>query len=117
MADEIHLMELLATANDNDALDALPYGVIVLDERYHYVFVNSEAERFLARDRSQLIGRSYWEIFSAARGTVMDREYRRAFATARRVRFRYFHSVSRNWFDVTAKTDSSDRLVVTTHDT
>ncbi len=116
-------MELLGTAanpaeaNENDALNALPYGVIVLDERYHYVFVNSEAERFLARDRSQLIGRSYWEIFSAARGTVMDREYRRAFATARRVRFRYFHSVSRNWFDVTAKTDSSDRLVVTMHDT
>ena len=47
----------------------------------------------------------------------MDREYRRAFATGRRVRFRYFHSASRNWYDITAKTDSSDRLVVTMHDT
>ena len=33
------------------------------------------------------------------------------------MRFRYFHSASRNWYDITAKTDSSDRLVVTMHDT
>jgi PAS domain S-box-containing protein len=117
VADEIHLMELLATATDHDALDALPHGVIVLDAAYRYVFVNSEAERFLARDRSQLIGRNHWELFAAARGTVMDREYRRAFATGSRVRFRYFHSASRNWFDITAKTDSSDRLVVSMQDT
>jgi PAS domain S-box-containing protein len=110
-------METLALANDNDALDALPHGVIVLDAAYRYVFVNSEAERFLARDRSELIGMDHWELFASARGTVMDREYRRAFATGRRVRFRYFHSASRNWFDITAKTDSSDRLVVSVQDT
>ena len=107
----------LAEAHETEALDALPYGVIILDDGYRYVFVNSEAERFLAKDRSQLIGRNHWELFSAARGTIMDREYRRAFATGRRVRFRYFHSASRNWYDITAKTDSSDRLVVTMHDT
>lgn len=106
-----------ATASDNDALDALPHGVIVLDEDYRYLFVNSEAERFLAKDRSQLIGRNHWDLFAAARGTIMDREYRRAFATGQRVRFRYFHSGSRNWFDVTAKTDSSDRLVISMQDT
>jgi PAS domain S-box-containing protein len=106
-----------ATASDNDALDALPHGVIVLDEDYRYLFVNSEAERFLAKDRSQLIGRNHWDLFAAARGTIMEREYRRAFATGKRVRFRYFHSASRNWFDVTAKTDSSDRLVISMQDT
>jgi PAS domain S-box-containing protein len=110
-------MELLATANANDSLDALPHGVIVLNEDYRYVFVNSEAERFLASDRSQLIGRNHWELFAAARGTIMDREYRRAFATGKRVRFRYFHSASRNWFDVTAKKDSSGMLVVSMLDT
>ena len=111
-------MDQSVTLNKEDcALDALPHGVMVLDKDYRYVFVNAEAERFLDRRREELVGSNHWDLFASGRGTVMDREYRRAFATGKRVRFRYFHSAWRTWFDLTAKLDGSSHLVVSIQDT
>lgn len=100
-----------------EVFNAVPFGVFVLNHAYHYEFANTEAERFLGRTHGELIGSCHWDMFPASKGTIMEREYHRAFATGERVRFRYFHSTRKQWFEVSAKTEGSGRLVVSLRDT
>jgi PAS domain S-box-containing protein len=102
---------------ESAALDALSHGVIILDSRYRFVSVNTEAETFVGMCARSCHGRSYWDSFPFARGAMMERQYRRAFATGERVRFRHFHSLRRKWFDLSAKTDVAGRLVISIEDT
>jgi diguanylate cyclase (GGDEF)-like protein/PAS domain S-box-containing protein len=58
-------------------LESITDGFFALDAAWRFTYVNREAERMLRRARGELLGRTYWECFPRAEGSVFAREYRR----------------------------------------
>ncbi|WP_448616655.1 SpoIIE family protein phosphatase [Modestobacter sp. URMC 112] len=68
-------------------LEGLAVGFIAMDHDWVLTDVNSEAERITGVQRSQLLGRTLWEVFPATVGTQFEHNYRRAAATGEPVVF------------------------------
>ena len=56
-------------------VDTMLVALFHLDRQWRFSYVNGEAERVLRRPRSELLGRSLWELFPATEG---EAEYRGA---------------------------------------
>ncbi len=63
------LARVLETMND---------AFYALDRQWRFTYVNRQAELLLGRRRDELLGRSIWEEFPEARGTVFEERYRAA---------------------------------------
>lgn len=59
-------------------LESIGDGFMACDADWRIVYFNAEAERLLKIRREQVLGRDHWEVFPGARGTKVEREYRRA---------------------------------------
>ena len=68
-------------------LEGLAVGFIAMDHDWVMTQVNFEAERITGVQRSQLLGRTLWEMFPATVGTEFERNYRRAAASGEPVVF------------------------------
>ena len=83
-------------------LESVGDACYVLDREWRFVYLNAPAERLVRRTRAELLGRSVWEAFPEAVGTVSDRQYRRAVAQRVAVSFEQFYPPLDTWFDVRA---------------
>jgi PAS domain S-box-containing protein len=70
-----------------DALESIGDAVLALDQEWRVTFVNRHGERLLQHARADLLGRNIWAVFPEARGSVFEREYRRAVEERRSVSF------------------------------
>ena len=64
-----------------EIVDAMAIGFIAVDTDWFITHVNRETERISSYTRDQMIGRTLWDVFPAAVGTVFEERYRRAAAT------------------------------------
>jgi PAS domain S-box-containing protein len=62
-------------------VDSMAVGFLTVDTDWVITHVNREAERITSFSREALLGRTLWEAFPAAAGTVFEERYRRAAAT------------------------------------
>lgn len=53
----------------HDTLESISDGFFTLDENWRFTFLNGQAERLLARSRSELIGKVVWTEFPGAVGS------------------------------------------------
>jgi hypothetical protein len=81
-------------------LESVTDAFFTLDRESRFTYVNARAEEVLRSPRDDLIGRSIWEKFPEAVGTVFQREYERAMAGAGKVRFETFYAPSGVWVEV-----------------
>ncbi|WP_293127515.1 PAS domain-containing protein [Microcoleus sp. bin38.metabat.b11b12b14.051] len=49
----------------SNIIESITDAFIAIDGQWRYTYVNSAAERLLARSRAELLGRSIWELFPA----------------------------------------------------
>jgi PAS domain S-box-containing protein len=86
-----------------EVLEAMPAAFLSLDEHWRVVYVNAEAERVLGRSRDDLVGLDAWEALPAVRGTVFERNARRAVEERRPANFEaYYPHPLNGWYEVRA---------------
>lgn len=83
-------------------LDSMSDAFFTLDGDWRFTFLNQHAELLLGRGREALLGRSIWEEFPSARGSVFEREYRRAVADNVTVAFEEYFKLLDFCFSVRA---------------
>lgn len=87
-------------------LEAMPTAFFSLDRGWRFRYVNAEAERFLARSRTELLGRVVWDLFPAALGSEFEENYTRAMAGDGPVSFdAHYPAPLDAWFEVRAWPD------------
>jgi PAS domain S-box-containing protein len=59
-------------------LGSITEGFVAVDSRWHFTYLNAQAERIYGMRREELLGKCFWVVFPEALGTVFEREYRRA---------------------------------------
>src|SRR5690242_12649894 len=71
-------------------LESITDGFLSLDSDWRFTYVNAAVERINGTRREDQIGKSQWELFPATRGTLLEREWRRAVAEQAAVHFEYY---------------------------
>ncbi len=78
-------------------LESIADGFIAFNADWQFIYVNAAAERLLDVSRTEVLGRSLWEVFTQIQGTQVESEFR--LAAAGEVReFEYFYESWGLWF-------------------
>jgi PAS domain S-box-containing protein len=89
------------------ALESLAIGYVAVDADWRITYVNARAECITGRSREELVGRTLWEEFPAAVGTVFEERYRRAAESGEAVTFEaYYPEPLDIWVEVRAVPES-----------
>ena len=93
-------------------LDTIPEAYVRLDAQLRFAFVNRAAEPLLGSSRSDLIGRTPWEIHPESADTDLEEGLRRAKAQNTTVSFENYFKPWNRWYSITAMPDAGGGLVV-----
>ncbi|TIC81694.1 SpoIIE family protein phosphatase [Nocardioides sp. GY 10127] len=97
-------------------LEAMPTAYFHLDRDWRFSHVNPEAEKLLARPRTELLGGVVWDLFPESVDSDFERSYRRAVGTGEPVAFDAYYPFPLDaWYEVRAWPDP-DGLSVFFHD-
>ena len=107
-------------------LSAISDAFFALDRQWRFRYVNDRAQQVLGVAREALLGRSVWEAYEPAVGTIFEHEYRHAMEQRVPVAFEAPYPPLGMWFqvrayptpqglavyfqDVTAQHEAADRL-------
>lgn len=80
-------------------LDSITDGFFTLDTRWHFTYVNREAERILQRREGELLGQHIWQSFPDAEGSRFDDEYQRAARQQKAVHFEAYNPRLGLWLE------------------
>ncbi|WBY02322.1 ATP-binding protein [Ramlibacter tataouinensis] len=65
-------------AEVQEVLESVTDSFVVVDRDWLFTYVNGAAEAVFGRSRESMLGRSYWELFPKARGSVFEEPLLRA---------------------------------------
>ncbi len=80
-------------------LESITDAFFTLDHDWRFTYINEEALRQFRRERSELIGQVFWEAVPESKGTVSEREYRRAVRECRMIEFETYHAPLESWYE------------------
>ena len=83
-------------------LESITDAFFALDQEWRFTYLNTQSERVMSRTREDLLGRTFWDEFPAAVGSVFEREYRRAVDEQTSVSFEQFYPPLNVWVEVRA---------------
>jgi two-component system cell cycle sensor histidine kinase/response regulator CckA len=78
-------------------LESIGDGFFACDEEWRFVYINAAAERLLGVGRGELMGKIFWDVYSATLGTTLEREFRLAAGGESRD-FENFYEPWSRWF-------------------
>ncbi len=80
-------------------LESISDGFLALDPEWRFTYVNAESERVLGMSRSEMLGKSYWDLFPAVRGTFLETQYRRAMTERIFIHYDNYYVPWQRWFE------------------
>jgi PAS domain S-box-containing protein len=83
-----------------DILDHIGDAIYGLDPEWKFTFFNQKAEEFFARNRGEVIGRSFWDCFPKAKEAEISDSLRRVMRSREPVHLDYFRLTTGQWADV-----------------
>ncbi len=86
----------------NSVLESITDGLIVFDVDWNLTFANRAWERMSGMRRDEVLGRSLWELFPAARGSNVEVEFERAVRDRVAVEFETCYEPWQRWFELRA---------------
>jgi EAL domain-containing protein (putative c-di-GMP-specific phosphodiesterase class I) len=95
----------------DELLGSMPDALFALDAGWRFTYVNAHAERLVERPAAELVGRSLWDLFPRADGSVFGSHYRRAVAGGASVSFTAFYPPLDRWLSVHASPLAGGLLV------
>lgn len=93
-------------------LESITDGFFALDRDWKFTYVNSEGERLIGFRRKEMMGKTLWEAYPQAVGTMFYDQYTRAMQERVPVEFESFYPPLNSWFRVKAYPSESGGLSV-----
>ena len=95
-----YVLQASAGSESLMALDMIEDAVSVLDRKWRCLFVNEAGLKLNGWDKSDVLGKTYWDIFPDLIGTPMDRALRGAFYTLEKVSVEVEDTDTGRWYRV-----------------
>jgi PAS domain S-box-containing protein len=81
-------------------LESMSEGFIALDPTWHITYANGAAEAVTGRQRADLVGAQFWDLFAHLRGSPQEGALRRTAAARTRSRIEAFDDAQGRWFEI-----------------
>jgi PAS domain S-box-containing protein len=81
-------------------LDRITDGIFALDNQWRFTYVNQRALEFFGKERAELLGGSFWEVFPRTQSTVLEEHFTRALRDSHSVSFETLSPVTGGWIEV-----------------
>jgi PAS domain S-box-containing protein len=94
--------ERRALADRAALLESITDAFFALDQDWRFIYVNQRALDYYGKGRDELLGRSIWEVFPAAAGTMLHEQYEKALRTQCSASFETKSVLTGRWVDVRA---------------
>ncbi|GGD92663.1 PAS domain S-box protein [Planktosalinus lacus] len=88
---ELKLKEILGSISD---------AFYAVDHRWNFTYFNKEAENLLNRKSSEVLGKSIWKEFAPAKGTELERVYRKVAKTGKPMSLEYLYPGDGSWYEL-----------------
>ncbi len=85
-----------------DILDGIVESYYELDNEWHFVEVNKNAEMLFSKSKEELLGKIIWDVFSDPGDSEFYREYHRAKEENVEVHFEILSKLNSRWYEVHA---------------
>lgn len=85
-----------------DILESITDAFFAVDDNWTFTYVNGKAEKWLQRDRDELIGTNIWEAFPGAVDLAFYERYKAVREQNRSVQFEAYFPPLESWFRVHA---------------
>ena len=94
-----------------ELLESITDAVFVLNDAWHFTYVNGRATDLLGQSRETLLGARIWDVFPDAMDTAFYDQYHRAVARQQPVTFEAYYAPLDTWFSVRAFPNEQGLLV------
>jgi PAS domain S-box-containing protein len=91
-----------ALADHAALLESITDAFFALDRDWRFTYVNQRALDYYGKVRDELLGRSIWDVFPAAAGTMLHEQYEKALRTQCSAAFEIKSVLTGRWVDVRA---------------
>lgn len=83
-----------------EILDSISDAFYAVDAEWRFTYFNREAENLLKKSSQEVLGGNIWEIFSPAKGTMLEDVYRRVATTGQSENFEYHYPGDECWYEI-----------------
>jgi PAS domain S-box-containing protein len=87
-------------------------GFLVYDSEFQLIYVNSDGERLLGKPKTELLGKTHWDMFPETIGTEIERQYRRAMTERIAATFDNFYPPLETWLEIRVSPSAMGGLLV-----
>jgi PAS domain S-box-containing protein len=87
-------------------------GFLVYDSEFHFIYLNGDGERLLKKPKSELLGKTQWEVFPETAGTEIERQYRIAMKERIAIIFDSVFSPLDAWLEIRVSPSTMGGLLV-----
>jgi len=91
-----------ASEQQRRILESITDAFVAIDEDWTFTYVNAQAETLLERSREELLGRTVWDEFPEAVGSIFQEKYEAAIEEDTTVEFLEYYSPLDRWLEVKA---------------
>jgi PAS domain S-box-containing protein len=91
-------------------------GFLVYDSEFQFTHVNGDGERILGAPKTELLGRTQWEVFPETIGTEIERQYRRAMKERVATTFDCLYPRLETWIEMRVSPSTKGGLLVRLRD-
>jgi len=87
-------------------------GFLVYDSEFQFTYLNGDGERLLRKPKTELLGKTQWDVFPETIGTEIERQYRRAMKERVSVTFDHFYPPLETWLEIRVSPSTTGGLLV-----
>jgi len=91
-------------------------GFLVFDFQFQFTYLNGDGERLLGKPKTELLGKTQWDVFPETIGTEIERQYRRAMKERVATIFDTSYPLLEKWFEIRVSPSTTGGLLVRLRD-
>jgi PAS domain S-box-containing protein len=87
-------------------------GFLVYNSEFQFTYLNGDGERLVGKPKTELLGKTQWDVFPETIGTEIERQYRHAMKERVAAVFDYFYPPLETWLEIRVSPSTTGGLLV-----
>ena len=87
-------------------------GFLVYNSEFQFTYLNGDGERLVGKPKTELLGKTQWDVFPETIGTEVERQYRHAMKERVAAVFDYLYPPLETWLEIRVSPSTTGGLLV-----
>ncbi len=83
-----------------EIISSISDAFYAVDKNWNFTYFNKEAEKLLDKKSGEVLGKNIWKVLKAAKGTELEKIYKRVAKSGVSESYEYFYPGNNSWYEV-----------------